>query len=51
LELALYCLNNRVAFDGAAKPAVHAEAAPSNGNSMAAAAGAGAGTSNPDKTS
>jgi DNA-binding NarL/FixJ family response regulator len=53
LELALYCLNNRVAFDGAAKPAVPAEAAPSNGNgnSMAAAAGAGAGTSTPDKTS
>jgi DNA-binding NarL/FixJ family response regulator len=51
LELALYCLNNRVAFDGAAKAAVPAESAPSNGNSMAAAAGAGAGTSNPDKTS
>ncbi|MBZ5720753.1 MAG: response regulator transcription factor [Acidobacteriia bacterium] len=48
LELALYCLNNRIVFDGPAK-AAPADPVAGNGNSMAAAAGAGA--SGPDKTS
>ena len=44
LELALYCLNNRV-VEGVAKPPAVAEAAtvPSNGKAVAAAAAAGAG--------
>jgi DNA-binding CsgD family transcriptional regulator len=41
LELALYCLNNRV-VDGVQKPGVQAPEAPSgNGTAMAAAAGVG----------
>jgi len=49
LELALYCLNNRVEGVGKAALAAAANAAPAtptnNGNAVAAAAGAGAGSS------
>jgi len=49
LELALYCLHNRV-LDGTAKPA-DAPVTAENGNGQAAAAAAGAGGSTPEKLS
>src|SRR5215472_9260125 len=49
LELALYCLHNRV-LDGGAKPP-QAAPAPEGANGQAAAAAAGAGGTTPDKAS
>jgi DNA-binding NarL/FixJ family response regulator len=54
LELALYCLHNRVLDGGVKLPAAEASAdnpAPENSNSQAAAAAAGAGGTTPDKLS
>ena len=50
LELALYCLNNRV-LDGVAKPATSEPAPAPNANGQAAAAAAGVGGSTPEKVS